>query len=89
MNHKRVTPVLVKRALVRAINLRRANKGVVFRSGRGSQYTSRRFRKLLDKKGLRPSMGDVGACWDNAVVERFFDSLRHNWILKAHQRESI
>ena len=89
MNHKRVTSVLVKRALVRAINLRRANKGVVFRSGRGSQYTSRRFRKLLDKKGLRPSMGDVGACWDNAVVERFFDSLRHNWILKAHQRESI
>ncbi|HAU66869.1 MAG TPA: hypothetical protein DCW52_00570 [Gammaproteobacteria bacterium] len=27
----------------------------------------------------------VGACWDNAVVERFFGSLKHDWILKIHQ----
>jgi len=30
-------------------------------------------------------MGDVGACWDNAVVERFFGSLKHNWIFKIAQ----
>ena len=30
-------------------------------------------------------MGDVGACWDNAVVERFFGSLKHDWILKVPQ----
>ena len=30
-------------------------------------------------------MGDVGACWDNAVVERFFGSLKHDWIFKTHQ----
>ena len=30
-------------------------------------------------------MGDVGACWDNAVVERFFGSLKHDWILKVQQ----
>ena len=30
-------------------------------------------------------MGDVGVCWDNAVVERFFGSLKHNWILKVPQ----
>ena len=30
-------------------------------------------------------MDDVGACWDNAVVERFFGSLKHDWILKVHQ----
>lgn len=30
-------------------------------------------------------MGDVGACWDNAVVERFFGSLKHDWLLKVHQ----
>ena len=30
-------------------------------------------------------MGDVGACWDNAVVERFFGSLKHDWILKVTQ----
>lgn len=33
--------------------------------------------------GIKPSMGDVGACWDNAVVERFFGSLKHDWILKV------
>jgi len=40
---------------------------------------------LLTSYGLRSSMGDVGACWDNAVVERFFGSLKHDWILKVHQ----
>ncbi len=30
-------------------------------------------------------MGSVGACWDNAVVERFFGSLKHNWIFKVAQ----
>ena len=30
-------------------------------------------------------MGDFGACWDNAVVERFFGSLKHDWILKVDQ----
>lgn len=30
-------------------------------------------------------MGDVGACWDNAVVERFFGSLKHDWLLKVPQ----
>ena len=30
-------------------------------------------------------MGDVGACWENAVMERFFGSLKHDWILKVHQ----
>ncbi len=30
-------------------------------------------------------MGDVGACWDNAVVERFFGSLKHDWLFKIAQ----
>ncbi|EXJ11259.1 hypothetical protein D791_01714 [Nitrincola nitratireducens] len=34
---------------------------------------------------MRASMGDVGACWDNAVVERFFGSLKHDWLLKIPQ----
>ncbi|MCU8058403.1 integrase core domain-containing protein, partial [Shewanella sp. SM34] len=34
---------------------------------------------------IRASMGDVGACWDNAVVERFFGSLKHDWIFKVNQ----
>jgi len=82
---KRMTTDLVEKALLRAVALRRPPRGVVFHSDRGSQYTSQRFRALLRNRGLRSSMGDVGACWDNAVVERFFGSLKHDWILKVQQ----
>lgn len=82
---QRMTTDLVSKAMIKAHNLRRPGKGLVFHSDRGSQYTSKHYRKLLDGYGIRASMGDVGACWDNAVVERFFGSLKHDWILKVHQ----
>jgi putative transposase len=53
--------------------------------GRGSQYTSKAYDELLVEYGIRASMGDVGACWDNAVVDRFFGSLKHDWIFELHQ----
>lgn len=82
---KRMTTDLVSKALMKAYNLRQPSKGCVFHSDRGSQYTSNHYRKLLASYNMRASMGDVGACWDNAVVERFFGSLKHDWILKVHQ----
>ncbi|WP_448570070.1 IS3 family transposase [Thalassotalea ganghwensis] len=82
---KRMTTDLVSKAMIKAYNLRQPNKGLVFHSDRGSQYTSKRYRKLLANYGIRASMGDVGACWDNAVVERFFGSLKHDWLLKVPQ----
>ena len=82
---KRMTSDLVSKALMKAYNLRQPPKGLVFHSDRGSQYTSKHYRKLLQSYGIRASMGDVGACWDNAVVERFFGSLKHDWLFKVHQ----
>jgi putative transposase len=82
---KRMTTDLVCKAMMMAYNLRQPPKGLVFHSDRGSQYTSKRYRKLLENYGIRASMGDVGACWDNAVVERFFGSLKHDWIFKIAQ----
>ena len=82
---KRMTTDLICRAMVMAYNLRQPPNGLVFHSDRGSQYTSKRYRKLLKAYGIRSSMGDVGACWDNAVVERFFGSLKHDWIFKIAQ----
>ncbi len=73
------------RALIKAYNLRQPPKGLVLHSDRGSQYTSESFAKLLKGYDMRASMGDVGACWDNAVVERFFGSLKHDWLFKVHQ----
>ena len=81
---KRMTSDLVLKSLQQAYWLRKHPKGVVFHSDRGSQYTSKKLKKALTKLGIKQSMGDVGACWDNAVVERFFGSLKHDWILKVH-----
>ncbi len=82
---KRMTTDLVSKALIKAYNVRQPGKNLVFHSDRGSQYTSKHYRKLLTSYTMRASMGDVGACWDNAVVERFFGSLKHDWIYKVHQ----
>lgn len=55
------------------------------KTGEGSQYTSKRFRNLLKRLICRSRMGDVGACWNNAVVEKFFGSLKHDWLFRAAQ----
>ena len=88
---KRMTSDLIGRALMMAINLRQPRAALVFHSDRGYQYTGKLYQSPLASFGIRPSMGDVGACWDNAVVERFFGSLKHDWILKVTQptREHI
>lgn len=70
---------------MKAYNLRQPPKGLVFHSDRGSQYTSKHYRKLLAGYGVSASIGDVGTCWDNAVVEQFFGSLKHDWLLKVPQ----
>jgi len=81
---KRMTVELVERAMQMATALRNPGKGLIFHSDRGSQYTSKRHRKLLKKHHIKASMSGVGACWDNAVVERFFGSLKHEWLLKVY-----
>lgn len=80
-----MTTDLVSKAMMKAYNLRQPPKGLVFHNDRGSQYTSKHYRKLIANYGIRASMGDVGVCWDNAVVERFFGSLKHDWLLKVPQ----
>ena len=89
--NKRVTSDLIGRALIMAINLRQPMAGLVFHSDRGSQYTGKLYQSLLALFGIRPSMGDVGDCWDNAAVEGLVKSLKHDWILKVTQptREHI
>lgn len=82
---KTMTTSLVCRALMKAYNLRNPPRGLVVHTDRGSQYTSHRFQRQLSSYGLRSSMGDVGACWDNAVMERFWGSLKHEWLLLVAQ----
>ncbi|MEY0291134.1 IS3 family transposase [Providencia rettgeri] len=78
----KIDTALISKALMMAYNLRSPTKGCVFHSDRGSQYTSGQYQALLNSYDMRSSQGDVGACWDNAVVERFFGSLKHDWLFK-------
>lgn len=56
---------------------------LIFHSDRGSQYAGRRFTDILREHGsVRQSMGRKGNCWDNAVAESFFKSLKVEWAYK-------
>jgi len=53
-------------------------------SDRGSQYASEDYRRLLEHKGITCSMSRKGNCWDNAVVESFFSSLKQELVYPSH-----
>lgn len=89
---KRQDTSLVTRALMMAINLRKPEPGLIHHSDRGSQYASKRYQKLLKQRGIVTSMSRKGNCWDNAPVERFFSSLKREWIgdhLYRNRQEAI
>ena len=67
---------LVCDALKMAIWRRRPKAGLIHHSDRGSQYASKAFRQLLKAHDISGSMSRKGDCWDNAVVESFFGSLK-------------
>jgi len=63
-------------ALRKAVMRRRPAPGLMIHSDRGIQYASSNFRTVLDKYGFKQSMSRKGNCWDNAVAESFFASLK-------------
>jgi putative transposase len=71
---------LVVRALEQAWRERQPGPGLLFHSDQGSTYASAVFVATLQRHGIEPSMSRRGNCWDNAVVERVFRSLKHEWI---------
>lgn len=68
--------VLVKDAFKAACQQHEPEPGLIFHSDRGSQYCSAKFRKLLNLYKCRQSMSDAGNCYDNAITETFFKTLR-------------
>ena len=72
--------LLVSDALRRAIENRRPEgKQLLHHSDRGCQYTSDAYRQTLRTLGITCSMSRTGDCYDNAAMERFFWSLKHEW----------
>ena len=72
----RMTRQLVIDAMRMAIMVRNPPKGLIFHSDKGSQYASSGFKRVLWSRGIVQSMSGTGACWDNAVVESFFKTLK-------------
>ena len=67
---------LAIRALQMAIALRSPPRGCIFHSGRGSQYCSHDYQKILRQHDFQVSMSGKGNCYDNAALETFFKRSR-------------
>lgn len=63
-------------ALTNALQRRRPKRSLLHHSDRGVQYASKAYRAVLLKHGITPSMSRAGNCWDNAVAESFFATLK-------------
>jgi len=77
---RQMSQSLVIRALMMALALRKPPRGLMHHSDRGSQYASKAYRELLRQHGMVCSMSRKGNCWDNSPMERFFRSLKEEWI---------
>lgn len=67
-------------ALHMAIQRCKPSSAVLHHSDRGCQYTSHAYQALLRRHGMRCSMSRPGQCWDNAVVESFFSTLKRECV---------
>ncbi len=86
---------LVCDALRMALGARRPGPGAIFHSDRGTQYTSTEFTDLLAEHKMVQSLSRPRQCWDNAVAESFFASLklelidRQSWATRAQVRREV
>jgi putative transposase len=71
---------LAQGALTMAWNSRGRPAGIQFHSDQGTQYSSVSYRAMIERYGMTRSMSRRGNCWDNAVMERLFRSLKTEWL---------
>jgi len=90
-----LTADLATEAMRAALEQRNPPAGLIHHSDRGSQYASDEYQLLLTFNGILCSMSRKGDCWDNAVVESFFSSLkaelvhRHSWRTRREARNAL
>lgn len=91
----RLTTPLALEALTMALAQRRPEPGLLHHSDRGAQYASEEYRALLARHGVVGSMSRRADCWDNAVAESFFATLKvelghgRHWPTRAQARRAI
>ena len=82
-------------ALKMALENRHPPRGLIHHSDRGSQYASQQYQQLLTEHAIIGSMSRRGNCWDNAVAESFFATLKvelvyqTQWYSRAQARTAI
>ena len=79
---KNIDTELVKNALGNAVAIRGLHEGVVFHSDRGSQYSSKGYKNMLEELKITSSMSAPGCPYDNAAMESFFASLKKELIYR-------
>jgi putative transposase len=83
------------RALYMALARRTPTDTLIHHTDRGCQYTSEAYTNVLESRSIRSSLSRPGNCWDNAVAESFFSTLkldllyRHSWPTRAAARSAI
>lgn len=75
---------LVEQALSMAVIHRKPEAGLLHHSDRGCQYTSPAYQTFLKDHEIRGNQSRKGNCWDNAVMERFFGTLKRECTARAH-----
>lgn len=76
----RIDTQLALDAMNMALARRQPERGLLHHSDRGCQYAAGRYGQLLAAHGVEPSMSRRGNCWDNAVVESFFGTLKNELV---------
>lgn len=77
---------LVEQALRMALTQRKPGAGLLHHSDRGCQYTCETYQSFLKEQEIQVSMSRKGNCWDNAVMERFFGTLKRACTSREHFR---
>jgi len=85
----RLTKELVMAALDMALKQRNLSSDLLLHSDRGSQYASELYQTLLEKNGILCSMSGKGNCWDNAVMESFYRTLKVELIYQKNYETRI
>jgi transposase InsO family protein len=90
-----LTTQLPLRALDMAVRRRVPGSSLLHHSDRGCQYTSQEYRRALDDLGIDVSMSRKGNCWDNAVAESFFSTIKaelvhdRRWVTRLELRAAV
>ena len=80
LNSEHINTELAKAAIEKALVSEKPGKGLILHSDQGSQYTSQEFVDYCKKKGIRQSMSKAGCPYDNAPMERFYNTFKNELI---------